>query len=182
MSSSGRLYAFVSVGLLWIAVWATGQQPVSNKQPREIQMFTMQQDGSLTEINRETAAIDSEHSGLGVTATSQNTYYIGKLPGDRATVRYAEGQNIQIIALLPHSIDPRRLELQPFENRGKIRITYLRPFGPGSGSSSRNTRSFHAQQLTDGRWLLEPSRLGPGEYCFSPKFNNDEFCFGVDKK
>lgn len=182
MSSSSRLYTFVGLGLLWITVWAVGQQPVSNKQLREIQMFTMQQDGNLTEISRETAAIDSEHFGLGATATAQNTVTLAKLSGDKAKVRYAEGQDVRIIALLPHSVDPRQLELQSFENRGKNRVAYLRPFGQRSGGNW-NTRSFHVQPLKDGNWLLEPtSHLGPGEYCFSPKFNNDNFCFGVDKK
>jgi hypothetical protein len=181
MVSSRTLYTFVSLGFLWITGWAGGQQPVSNKQPRQIQMFTMQQDGSLIEINLETAAIGLDQSGLGNTATPRNTVTFAKLPGDRAKTRYAEGQAIQIIALLPRSVDPRQLELQSFENHGKIRVAYLRPFGSGPGKNW-NTRSFHAQPLKDGSWLLEPSQLRPGEYCFSPRFNNDNFCFGVDKK
>ena len=142
-------------------------------------MFTLHQDGSLTEISCETAAIGLERSGLGNYA--RNTVTFAKLPGDRAKARYAEGQNIQIVALLPRSVDPRQLELQSFENQGKIRVVYLGTFGSGSGRNW-NTRSFHAQQRPDGSWLLEPSQLRPGEYCFSPRFNNDNFCFGVDKK
>jgi hypothetical protein len=178
-----RLDAIVGLGLLSITIYVIGQQAVPAKQSREIQMFIIQQDGSLTAISRETAAIDYENFGVGLgnNANSRNTVATVKLPGDRAKIRDPDGQDVRIIALLPHSFDPRQLELQSFEIRGKMRVAYLDRFGQVSGSNW-NTHSFHAQQQTDGSWLLEPSRLAPGEYCFSPKFNNDNFCFGVDRK
>ena len=172
----------VSLGLLWASLGAAGQQPPSNKQPRQIQMFTVQQDGSLAEISCETAVIDSEHFGMSPSANSQNTIYFVRLPGGKAKIRYTDGRDVRIIALLPGSVDPRQIELLSFESRGEIRVSYLRPFGRSS-EGNLNARSFRARQAKDGRWLLEPSsQLRPGEYCFSPKFNSDNFCFGVDTK
>jgi hypothetical protein len=146
-------------------------------------MFAIQQDGSLTAISHETAAIDYERFGVGFgnSPNSRNTVATARLPGDKAKIRYPDDHHVRIIALIPRSFDPRQLELQSFEIRGKMRVAYLRRFGQVSGSNW-NTHSFHAQQQADGSWLLEPSRLAPGEYCFSPKFNNDNFCFGIDRR
>jgi hypothetical protein len=182
VSSFSSRYIVVSLGLLWLTAGAAGQQPPSNKQLRQIQMFTLQQDGSLAEIGCETAAIDSERYATNTVANPQGIVSLARLPGGQAKIRYTEGQDVRIIALLPGSVDIGQIELMSFENRGKIRVSYLRPFRGGSGGNW-NTHPVRARQFKDGRWLLEPtSQLGPGEYCFSPKFNNDNFCFGVDKK
>ncbi|HWW98458.1 MAG TPA: hypothetical protein VNY74_12200 [Edaphobacter sp.] len=174
------LYTFVSLGLLWVTAGAAGQQHASNKQPKEVQMFTLQQDGSLTEISRETAAEDSERVGMSV-ANPQNIVVLARLPGGKAKIRYTEGQDVRTIAILG-SVDPSQIELISFENRGQIRVAYLAPFR-SKYKGHWNTHPFRARQLKDGRWLLEPSsQLDPGEYCFSPKFDEDNFCFGIDKK
>ena len=140
-------------------------------------MFAVRQDDSLVEITCETAVIDFERFGMAAGGAN-----LARLPGRSAKIRFTEGQEVRIIALLPGAVDPRRLELQSFEYRGMTRVSYIGPFKAGPGANW-NARSFRAQQLKDGRWLLEPaSQLRPGEYCFSPKFNYDNFCFGVDKK
>jgi hypothetical protein len=174
----------VSLGLFWVTLGAAGQQPPSNKQQREIQMFALQQDGSLFEISCETAGTDYEQSAASFVASPRNTLILVRLPGGAAKVRYIAGQNIRVIAALPGSVDVRQLELLSFETRSKTRVSYLGRCGRALGDHGHwNTRSFRARQSKDGRWLLETtSQLGPGEYCFSPKFNNDNFCFGVDKK
>jgi hypothetical protein len=176
-------YAFVSLGLLWVTLGAAGQQPPSNKQQRKIQMFTLQRDGSLSEISCETAAsvdrLVASNAGY-----PRNMVTFALLPGGTAKIRYTAGQDIQIIALLPGSVDVRQLELLTFKTQGKTRVSYL-GLGRSRGEPEVhwNTHSFHVGQLNDGRWLLEPtSQLSPGEYCFSPKFNHDNFCFGVDTK
>ncbi len=185
--SPSSLSAFACLGLVLLNAGAAGPQPPSNKQLREIQMFALQQDGSLTEISREIAAIDNEQFGMSAIPTSKNTVAvtqnsisIARLSGGTANIRYTTGQNIRIIAQLPDSVEPGQIELELFERRGKTRITQLRPFA--RGPSHWNTLSFHARRLKDGRWLFEPqSQLDSGEYCFSPRFNNDNFCFGIDK-
>lgn len=151
-------------------------------------MFTLQQDGSLTEISRETAAADSERAGLSRVPSPQNTVHLAektfdlvRLPGGKAKLRYTEGQDVRTIAMLG-SAEPGLIELVSYENRGTTRVAYLAPSRRGYKDHS-NTHPFRARQLKDGRWLLEPSsQLGPGEYCFSPRFNDDNFCFGIDKK
>jgi hypothetical protein len=146
-------------------------------------MFAVQQNNQIRDVTRETAVTDLEHYGMGSTANPQNTMALARLPDPKAKIRYLESDDIRIVALLPKSTDPRQLELRAFEIRGATRVSYLRPFG-NVPAPSMNTRSFHAQPLKEeGHWLLEPtSHLPAGEYCFSPKFNSDDFCFGVDKK
>ena len=182
MTGSVSLCAFVSLGLSLVTAGAAGQQPAPNKQLQEVRMFTLQQDGSLTEISREMAAEDLESAGMNAThASPQNTVELARLPGGKAKLRYTEGQDVRTIAILG-SVDPGQIELVSFENRGTIRVSYRAPFR-GGYKGHWNTHPFRARQLKDGRWLLEPSsQLGPGEYCFSPKFNDYNFCFGVDKK
>lgn len=145
-------------------------------------MFTLQQDGSLTEISRETAAQDIESVGMNSTyASPQNTVELARLPGGKAKIRYTEGQDVRTIAILG-SVEPGQIELISYENRGTTRVAYLAPFRRGY-QGHWNTHPFRARQLKDGRWLLEPSsQLNPGEYCFAAKFNDDNFCFGIDKK
>jgi hypothetical protein len=175
-------YTCVVLMFLSVIAGVAEQRPMSGKQLREVQMFALQPDGSLPEISRETAAVDNEHIGTTMTATPGNTATFARLSGGKAKFRYTEGQEIRIIAQLPTSSDPRQIELHEFENRGMIRVSYLQAFGSRS-DSSWNTHSFRARQLKDGRWLLEPALpLKHGEYCFSPKFSNANFCFGVDGK
>jgi hypothetical protein len=182
VSSFRSPYTFVSLGLLWLTAGAAGQQPPSNKSSRQIQMFTVQQDGSLAEISCETAAIDSDRYATNTVANPQGIATLARLPGGQAKIRYTDGQEVRIVAVLPGSVDPRQIELRSFQNRGEIRVVYLGPFRGGSGDNW-NLHAFHARQSKDGRWLFEPSsQLRPGEYCFSAKFNNDNFCFGVDKR
>ena len=142
-------------------------------------MYSLQKDGSLRQISREIAAIDSEHFGLGASANANNTVVLARLPGGKATLRYLQGEAIKIVASLPHSVDPRQLQLHKFQTKGEIRTSYLGRFR-GESPGTWNTLSFHAQPLADGSWLLEPNQLRAGEYCFSPNFNNDNYCFGVN--
>ncbi len=176
------LYARVSLGLLGLTLGAAGQQTHPQKAPL-LQMFAVQPDGSAAQLIGETAAIDLEQVRPTTNgANAQNTLTLARLPGGKAKVRYLAGQEVRIIVLLSTSVDPIKIELQPFESRGEIRVAYLGPFRSREGVNP-NALPFRARLAKDGRWLFEPgSKLDAGEYCFSPKFNNDNFCFGVDKK
>jgi hypothetical protein len=173
VSSSGNLHAFVCLGLLWFTTGAAGQQPPASKESKQIQMFTPRPDGNLTEITSESAFLDHE--------TLDNFERIAWLSGPKAKIRFSNTQAVRVIAVLPKSVDPRQLQLRSFKSRGLIRIADLGPVGRSSIVHDWNTHSFVARHSKDGRWMFEPeSQLAPGEYCFSPTFNNDHYCFGVD--
>jgi hypothetical protein len=168
----------ILAGLIWVSTGGAGQQASSNAKWRSIQMFSVQQDGVLREIAMETAAIDQEKSTY-FSRSMAGIVDVARLPGGKASLRYSQRQAIKILAHLPPSVDPRQLALFAFETKGPVRITYLGRFWRKS-PDHWNTYSFHAQPLTDGSWLLEPNQLAIGEYCFSPKFSNQNYCFGVD--
>jgi hypothetical protein len=106
-----------------------------------------------------------------------------RLPGAKSTIRFKEGDAIEIWAELPKKIDPRRVELLKFETRGQQRVTYIAAFGARNSEGHWNTLPFRARQIRDGKWLLEPTiQPQSGEYCFTLPSGNEHFCFGVDKK
>ena len=160
MSSSSRLHTFVHLGVLLTQYGLRANNPSPSKQPQQIQMFTIRQDGSLTEINSETSWNDIERFGMSPNVTSLKPVDIARLSGKKATSRYTEGQVIRIVALLPRAVDPRQLEFRSFQNRGNIRVAYLGPYNDRSGRGGWSTLSFHAGQLKDGRWVLEPLTIG----------------------
>jgi hypothetical protein len=164
----------LGMALIWGAVYSSGQQPAANTQPKEIQMYSLQKSGVLRPISLEVAGVSMEDFSFKLSPSFTNSVYVARISGPKAALRYARSETIQIVALLPHAVDPRQIRLHAFATKGNMRVSYL------GRSGDLNTRSFHAQPTTDGNWLLEPSQLQAGEYCFSPKFNNDNYCFGVD--
>ncbi len=110
-------------------------------------MFNIQPDDTLAEIGREISAIDLESTGS--VANARTLLTLARLPGAKARIRYTEGQDVHIVAMLPGSIDPKQIELHAFVHQGEMRVTYLRPFGR-SYVPTWNTLPFHAQPLADG--------------------------------
>ncbi len=175
------LLVFAAFTISLLAQAQPQSRPLSGNQLREVQMFALASDDTLAELPREIAVIDNERGTASNVATPQNTAVVARLGGGKAKHRFAEGQPVRILAQLPAGSDPRQIALHSFEKRGQIRVSYLAPFG--GGPETWNTHSFRARLLKDGRWLLEPAAsLTPGEYCFSPKTSNDNFCFGIDAR
>jgi len=84
---------------------------------------------------------------------------------------------------LPPKVTPNDLELLLFRKVGEQRVTELAPVGDRFRPHSADSLAFKVFNAGVERWRLEPAKkLDPGEYCFSPVFNNDNFCFGVDGK
>jgi hypothetical protein len=158
-------------------------QSLPGKQSRELRVYVQQPNGELLQVPKEYSVEDTEHEGMGHTATPWNTAVMLRLPGAKSTVRLKEGDAIVVLAEIPKKIDPRRIELLKFETHGLQRVTYISAFGARGGETHWNTLSFSARQNPDGKWLLEPTvRPQSGEYCFTLPSGNEHFCFGVDKK
>lgn len=170
------------LGLILIPAGVRAQSPPS-KHSQESRVYVRQSSGELLQVPREYSVQDTEHEGMGHTATRLNTAVMLRLPGAKSTVRLKEGDAIEVWAELPKKVDPRRIELLKFETRGQQRVTFISAFGARSSEPHWNTLPFRARQNLDGKWLLEPT-IQPlnGEYCFTLPSGNEHFCFGVDKK
>lgn len=152
------------------------------QKPSSVKMWALLPTGEV-EVEREIAVIDSQNQSTTSYANPGNTFEFARLPQGKAKLRYKRGESVQFLASLPETTTPRSIELLRMENHGAMRTVNLRPFGASPDVPSWNTLSFRARRLQDGRWLFEPAKPpDPGEYCFSPKYNNDNFCFGVEKK
>jgi hypothetical protein len=171
----------LSISFCFMAIASAEQRPLSGKQLSEVKIFVQPPEGSPVEVVKETGIHDHEMMGVGSNARPSNTAELMRLPGGKSTLRFEDGDNIVFLALLPEGIEPRQFELLHYEQRGKMRIVYLQAFGDRRGSHW-NTVSFRAGQLKDGRWKLLPGQLPVGEYCFTPRDSDANFCFGVDPK
>jgi hypothetical protein len=145
---------------------------------KQVKMFLIQADQQI-ELAREVATVSREQDQVG--GVNLPSEYVAHLSGGNAKNRLKVGDSLQVLAQLPPDFTPKMIELFHFTSYGGERIVVMQDVRDPTHRHI-NTLSFRAGLRNDGQWVLTPLQLKPGEYCFSPRLGNDNFCFGIDAK
>jgi hypothetical protein len=183
-----RSLAIFQAAILSLSAFGVAQSQPPAQAPlpehtREVRMFAQDANGNISEVAREVASCDRDISVAPGRRKPTNRVVIGRLPQPKAKLRFKQGEPVALLTWMPSKVMPNDLELLLYRVVGEQRVTDLAPEGGRFRRPAADSITFKVFNAGVERWKLAPAKqLDPGEYCFSPLFNNDNFCFGVDAR